>query len=123
MIKILKNNEKYLWTNHVVGKMGYYGLSMGRVLRVINYPKRKETGVAPNTVASMQPSGSKNRPYEIWVMYQEKVKSKSEKLKIQFKNKKIIISAWKYPGISPLKGKIPIPEDIEAELEEILQTF
>ena len=46
MIKILKNNEKYLWTNHVVGKMGYYGLSVGRVLRVINYPKRKETRTA-----------------------------------------------------------------------------
>jgi len=67
---------------------------------------------------------------EIWVMYQtknQKTKSKvttqNEKLKdLQDKinsNKKItIISAWRYPGVSPKKN--PIPEEIMRELEEIV---
>jgi hypothetical protein len=66
---------------------------------------------------------------EIWVMYQLKVQS--EKLKAQSKNAKInalqnkinsdkkltIISAWRYPGVSPKKN--PIPEEILREIEEI----
>lgn len=66
---------------------------------------------------------------EIWVMYQtknQKIKNKvttqNSKLKeLQNKinsNKKItIISAWRYPGVSPKKN--PIPEEIMRELEEI----
>lgn len=66
---------------------------------------------------------------EIWVMYQ--IKAKSVKLKVQSKNPKIhelqekiisnkkiiIISAWRYPGISPKNN--PIPEEILNEIEEI----
>ena len=75
---------------------------------------------------------------EIWVMYQiHPIKSaasrgllkgefnrvKNPKLKdLQDKinsNKKItIISAWRYPGVSPKKN--PIPEEIMRELEEIV---
>ena len=66
---------------------------------------------------------------EIWVMYQtknqktkNKVTTQNEKLKdLQDKinsNKKItIISAWRYPGVSPKKN--PIPEEILREIEEI----
>lgn len=108
--KIPKNSDKYHWTNHAVQKMRYYGLSENRVTRVIKFPKRKEAGVAPETVAVMQPAGSKNHPYEIWTMYKE--------LNVK---KKIIISAWKYPGVSPMGKKIPIPEEIKMELEQILQ--
>ena len=61
-----------------------------------------EEGVAPDTVAVMQPAGHK-RPYEVWVMYQKKPKI-------------IVISAWRYPGISPVRAAIPIPEDILSEL-------
>ena len=66
---------------------------------------------------------------EIWVMYQtkkQKTKNKvtiqNEKLKeLQDKinsNKKItIISAWRYPGVSPKKN--PIPADILREIEAL----
>ena len=68
---------------------------------------------------------------EIWVMYQ--IKSESKKVKVESKiqntklqklqdqinsNKKItIISAWRYPGVSPKNN--PIPTDIIREIEEI----
>lgn len=66
---------------------------------------------------------------EIWVMYQtknQKTKNKITTQNLKLKelqdkinlNKKItIISAWRYPGVSPKKN--PIPEDILRELEEI----
>jgi hypothetical protein len=69
---------------------------------------------------------------EIWVMYQ--IKSESHKSKVESKlkntklqelqdrinlNKKItIISAWRYPGVSPKNN--PIPEEILRELEEVI---
>lgn len=78
---------------------------------------------------------------EIWVMYQlhnseaisksqfpifkqnensKESKIKNLKLKISnFANRKIcIISAWRYPGVSPKNN--PIPEDILREIEETL---
>ena len=67
---------------------------------------------------------------EIWVMYQTKnQKSKNKAITQNLKlkelqdkinsNKKItIISAWRYPGVSPKKN--PIPEEIMRELEEIV---
>lgn len=68
---------------------------------------------------------------EIWVMYQIKCKSQKSKIKIEIQNKKleklqkqinsnkqlVIISAWRYPGVSPKSN--PIPEEILRELEEI----
>lgn len=102
--KLPKNDSKYLWTNHVVGKMMYYGISEGVVRRVVHTPHRAEEGVAPNTVAVMQRAGSKKHPKEIWVMYQKSGE------------KKKIITAWRYPGVSPVRSAIPIPEDILNEL-------
>lgn len=92
-----KNNEKYHWTQHVMEKMHYYGLSEQKVLGVIRKPFRVETGVAENTVAVMIPVGNVKKAaaaqkktafskvaakqlssageswnQEIWVMYQIK---------------------------------------------------
>lgn len=69
---------------------------------------------------------------EVWVMYQaHKVRNsklqetnpkqipnlKFEKLqKLLNPNKLKIISAWRYPGVSPEKN--PIPQDILREIEE-----
>lgn len=94
------------WTNHSKRKIKYYRLSESRVKRVLNNPKRKELGIAPNTVAVMQPTSSKHSS-EIWAMYQN--------LK---RNKIRIITAWRYPGKSPVRGPIPIPEDVLEELGE-----
>lgn len=103
------NCKKFHWTKHIEDKMRYYGLSKQRVRRVLKTPDRKELGVAPDTIAVMQTTGTKKYPTEIWLMFQGA------------QSKKIInmISAWRYPGISP-KGRLPeIPEDAILELERL----
>ncbi|MBI4119074.1 MAG: hypothetical protein HY452_02320 [Parcubacteria group bacterium] len=105
--KFPKDDAKYSWTRHVVGKMQYYRLSESIVKRIIRAPKRVENGVAEGTVACMQPAGSKKKQ-ELWVMYQIKG------------SKKHIITAWRYPGISPVRDQIPIPPDILEELKGIV---
>ncbi len=99
-----KNNKDFHWTNHIKKKMVYYLLSEGRLRRILRHPARREKGIAPETIAVMQPTQSK-KPAEIWLMYQIKGK------------KKIMISAWRYPGISPKREPIPIPDDIIEELK------
>jgi len=99
-----KNTEKFFWTNHSIRKMKHYQLSENRVKRVINNYKRKEIGIAPGTIAVMQPNSSKHA-YEIWAMY-ELLKGGKTK----------VITAWKYPGKSPIRGPIPIPVEILEEL-------
>jgi hypothetical protein len=111
--KIPKNTDRFFWTVHSIEKMRYYGLSEARIKRVINNPKRKELGIAPGTIAVMQPNSSRHT-YEIWTMYQA-IKSKIKNQKSKFK----IITAWRYPGKSPIRGPIPIPPDILEELGEI----
>jgi hypothetical protein len=112
--QVLAKDKKYAWTNHILQKMCFYRLSESRVRRILRNPKRIEEGIAPNTVASMQPSGSKRKTLrqaqgkeEIWVMWQKKNEN----------NKKLIlISAWRYPGTSPVGKPIKIPEDILEDL-------
>lgn len=111
MYKKPKNNDKYAWTNHVVGKMGYYRISESLVKRIVRFPKRVEKGIAPGTTACMQPAGSKKNPSEVWVMYVEI----GQRGKLAPKRK--IITSWRYPGISPVGEPIPIPDDILTEIE------
>lgn len=85
--------------------MMFYGLSADRVKRVLRNPKRSEKGIVEDTVAVMQPAGSAAKPTEVWVMYQERG------------GKKVIITAWRYPGVSKVRDEIPIPADILAELK------
>ena len=112
-----KNTKDFYWTRHIRGKMIYYGLGEGRLRRILKNPKRKEEGIAPNTVALMQPAsptgrrtGSK-KPGEIWLMYQPASSVDKQK-------RNIMISAWRYPGISPKRKEIPIPDDIIKELKK-----
>ncbi len=129
MFKLPKNDAKYHWTNHVGQKMLYYGLSPDRVKRVIRSPNRSEKGIAPDTIAVMQPGKissatlgkSASWKEEIWVMY---AMNKIQKSNIKNQNfgvgpKKIIITAWRYPGKSPIREAIPIPNDILEELKSI----
>lgn len=105
-----KNTERFFWTGHALGKMRYYGLTAPRILRVINRPQRKEEGLAENTVAVMQPSSVNRKKQtwssEIWAMYQL--------VKGQYK----IISAWRYPGVSPKRNSIPA--EIMDEVKDLL---
>ena len=110
--KFPKNDEKYSWTNHVGRKMMFYGLSADRIKRVLRNPKRSEKGIAPDTIGVMQPvrltSFAQGKPAwkeEIWVMYANRGKNK------------VIITAWRYPGVSPIREAIPIPADILKELK------
>jgi hypothetical protein len=68
---------------------------------------------------------------EIWVMYQTKTQKAKQKTQNEIENPKLkalqnkinankkitIISAWRYPGVSPKSN--PIPEEILREIEEI----
>ncbi len=103
--KIPKDDDKYQWTQHVMRKMMHYGLSADRIKRVIRAPKRMEKGIAEATSAAMQTAGSKKNPSEIWTMWAVRGR------------RKIIITAWRYPGVSPIREAIPIPADIIAELK------
>ncbi len=134
--KLPKNNDRYQWTLHSIEKMKFYGLSEQKVLGIIKRPKRKEEGIVKNTVAVMQPvspklkiSSSRGKPVfakeeiwktEIWTMYQIKKnknrKNLSELQKLLFKEQIKIISAWRYPGVSPEHN--PIPVEILREIEE-----
>ncbi len=130
--KLPKDDAKYHWTQHSGRKMMHYGLSADRVKRVIRAPRRMEAGVAPGTLAVMQPAGTSKKPWEVWVMYLEK---KSNPLRQSFSeaskqhatsnmsrvagsvSQKLIITAWKYPGISPIRDVIPLPAGLLAELK------
>lgn len=102
--------KEIFWTRHARGKMRFYQLSEKRLKKVLRKPDREEMGVAHGTSALMQKAGSEKNPYEIWLMYQKtKAKNREEKIKI--------ISAWRYPGISPV-GKPPIPEDVLEALKD-----
>lgn len=105
-----KNTKQHHWTEHVKFKMQHYGLSAQRILGVISRPARREVGIVKNTIAVMKPISVKitaGKPVwkqEIWCMYQKNKKSKQIK----------IISAWRYPGVSPKRN--PIPEEILNEV-------
>ena len=108
---MLSKSKTIVWTFHARGKMRQYKLSAQRVLRVLHFPKRVEEGVAPRTMAAMQPVSvvsvkgqSSNDKWtekwtqEIWVMVQDAGR------------KRKIISAWRYPGMS--KGRTGIPMSV-----------
>lgn len=127
-----KNDSKYHWTNHSIRKMAFYGLSPDRVKRVMRNPKRVEEGIAENTIAVMQLGTNLKKPSEVWVMYQLKTNnqkpttqspgklpvSRNKSLVNNNFSKKIIISAWRYPGTSPEGKKIPVPAEILEELQK-----
>ena len=100
-----KNSKEIIWTKHAIEKMKYYALSESRLRRLLKNYQRKEPGIAPETIALMGPAGTK-RPTEVWLMYE------------QIGKRKKIITAWRYPGISP-KKELPIPEDIVEELRQL----
>lgn len=136
--------DNYYWTQHALYKLKQYGLSQQRIKRVIRNPGRVEEGIVPKTIACMQRAGSQKHPYEIWCMYQARRarNSKSEilnpKQNLNYANRNFphpptpspllgrgwgegkikIISAWRYPGISPKNN--PIPSEILDEIRSCM---
>ena len=96
----IPRSRQLVWTSHAKAKMQFYKLSPARVRRVLNVPKRIEEGVAPKTVAMMQPgsvktSGQKETwNQEIWVMFQDSPQERK------------VISAWRYPGVTKPRSAI-----------------
>jgi len=132
---ILKFAKEILWTKHAQSKMRFYRLSEQRVRRVLNSPKRTEEGIAPNTVAMMQPASIKTKDgkqtwsQEIWIMVQ-KTRTRADRTQTNadnFPRKSAssqrrsasvkIISAWRYPGRT--KPGEPLPEEILREIKLI----
>lgn len=91
---IIKKPVQLEWTIHARAKMNHYRLSPSRVRHVLHSPKRTEEGIAPETVAMMQPVSTKKKDgkevwsQEIWVMVQDNPK------------RRLVVSAWRYPGMT-----------------------
>jgi hypothetical protein len=93
-MSVLLKPKPLHWTLHAKHKMRHYGLSEQRVRRILHTPKRIEEGVAPETIACMQSSGSPKHPHELWVMIVEE------------KSRRKIISAWRYPGVTKPRSEL-----------------
>ncbi|MDD5547476.1 MAG: hypothetical protein PHN74_01045 [Candidatus Pacebacteria bacterium] len=114
--RLPKNDREYYWTSHSKSKMLQYRISEQKIKSILNNPSRKESGVAPKTLAVMVRNDKPKRKEEIWIMFQV-VKTQIPKLKFQSK-RRVIISVWRYPGVSK-KREVPIPEDALAELDKL----
>jgi len=111
-------NGMYEFTRHAHYKMQQYGISEGRVKRIIRHPMRHEEGVLSGAVAVMQPASISRSPkgervwkQEIWVMYVVAERGKGKKM-IR------VVTAWRYPGVSPKRD--PIPSDVLREIASLL---
>ncbi|MBU2101500.1 DUF4258 domain-containing protein [Patescibacteria group bacterium] len=98
--------KELFWTKHAIEKMKYYRLGESRVRRVIKSYERIEEGIADDTVALMQRTGSGKGEHEIWVMVADKEKQRR------------VVSAWRYPGKTE-PGE-PLPEEILKEFKEVI---
>lgn len=141
-MRLPREDDRFSWTHHVVGKMLYYAISEGRIRRIIRAPKRVEEGIAPETVAVMQPAGT-TRYQEIWVMYKVEKQPRhlkgsglrsrredsalatrtsepqaSERAKRGAKPKIKVITAWRYPGKAPERD--PVPKAVIEEVRRLL---
>ncbi|MBI3046633.1 MAG: hypothetical protein HYY86_03815 [Candidatus Harrisonbacteria bacterium] len=117
LFKFPKDDKNFSWTQHVKNKMLYYRLSEQKIKTVLKNPARKEEGIAPKTTAVMKRNDTPKRKEELWVMYQKLTKNDKQPTT---NNKIRVISAWRYPGVSPKGKQIPIPEDILNELEDVI---
>ena len=120
---------RYYFTLHAEYKMREYYLSRQRVIRIIRSPKRREVGIVPNTIAVMQPSSTKTVngkeiwTQELWTLYRVNAEKKLSKTKLEAllgSAELKIISAWRYPGVSPKRD--PIPSDILTEIEQLSES-
>jgi hypothetical protein len=112
----IKRSRELQWTLHARAKMNHYRLTPSRVRHVLHSPKRVEEGIAPKTIAMMQPASSKRNfnkgdtketwTQEIWVMVQDKDKTRR------------VISAWRYPGITKPRGTAFLKQEYREFLSE-----
>lgn len=121
--------------------MAYYRISPSRVRRIIKSPERIEEGIAPNTVAFMQPvsyktkNGIRSWNNEYWVMVVTRNTTNDRQQTTNNKGLKTlngrkplvvgsqlkIISAWRYPGMT--KPGASLPQEILNEVSEALRSL
>jgi hypothetical protein len=121
----IQKAKQISWTHHAQAKMAFYRLSEQRVMRVIHSPKRIEEGVAPKTVAMMQPASvrirteavlsdvprrnaerSRRTPMNSGLALKGK-ESWSQEIWVMIQDlgkQRKIISAWRYPGMTKLRS-------------------
>ena len=115
MVLYNRKQKPFHWTAHSKDKMRFYRLSESRVKRVLHSPKRIEEGIAPDTIAVMQPASLKSKiengkrkeiwTQEIWVMIEETPKQRN------------VISVWRYPGATKPRSEIAL-DFLRSEYEE-----
>lgn len=114
-----KDTDRISWTKHSIEKMKFYGLTSQRVMRILRNPDRCQEAVAEGCTACMQTLGTQ-RKTELWAMYQDVIKNNPLRPQSEASKKhRKIITAWRYPGVSPIQDKIPIPQDILEEVQRI----
>jgi len=131
MLVGLPQKEPLVWTKHALAKMQYYRLTQNKVKTVLRSPFRMEEGIAEHTLAVMIPNKLvsqnktsivkkpssfnrwektfKHHKEEIWAMYQKR------------HGQIFIISAWRYPGESPVNKPLEIPPDVYDDLNSFLK--
>ena len=120
MITFPKDDAQYRWTAHIKNKMLRYRISAQMIKTILRNPARREEGIAPRTVAVMKRHDTPKRKEEMWVMYKALSRGKPENSSgytlVASGSRLLMISAWRYPGVSRAGEPIPIPEDILEEL-------
>ena len=131
LFKFPKDDAQFAWTSHVKQKMVQYRLSEQKIKTILKNSNRREEGIAPKTSAVMKRNDTPKRKEEMWVMFlvlpsrtrgitQKNTRTNAESQISNVGGQKLrIISAWRYPGVSPTGKAIPIPEDIWKELENL----
>ncbi len=142
----IKKSKTVSWTHHARAKMNFYRLSEARVRRVLNAPKRTEEGVAPKTVAMMQPAslifkikrdavaafdfdrgrgqvsaGTPVKSSRTWNDKAPKNESWSQEIWVMVEDshdRRTIISAWRYPGRTRPKSETAL-----AKMREEYRSF
>ena len=119
-----KDDKTYQWTSHIKNKMMYYRLSAQKIKNILKFYDRKEEGIAPKTQAVMKRNDTPKRKEEIWVMYSRHkvgtptfLSKNKNSTSGQKTEETILISAWRYPGVSKKGSKIPVPDEILAEIQ------
>ena len=117
-----KDDKKFSWTAHIKNKMLYYGISEQKIRAILKSPDRAEQGIAEGTNAVMKKKSAKKNSEELWVMYAEtkKIKPTSGIDLGRKPGKLLMISVWRYPGVSKPGKAIPIPDDIREELGKLI---
>ena len=144
----MPRSKEITWTRHARAKMAFYKLSEQRVMRVIHSPKRIEEGVAPKTVAVMQPASvrmraeavlseishgsaksSRRTPSDSKAGMGSGAKNAKPKetwsqeiwVMIQDLGKhRKIVSAWRYPGMTRPRSEIAM-DTLRREYREFLK--